>query len=116
MREFIGAYPQRGLVIVISDFLDDGSCEKPLQYLADFGHELMLMQIWADEDRVPPWTGELDLRDAETGVAHETGFRRRGARSATPRAFDEYCGRIADRGAAQRRPLRGSPLRSPWKA
>ena len=25
-REFISRYPQRGLVIVISDFLDDGDC------------------------------------------------------------------------------------------
>ena len=55
-------YPQRGLVIVISDFLDDQGCERALQYLADFGHELMLLQIWADEDRTPPWTGELELR------------------------------------------------------
>src|ERR1019366_651297 len=28
VKEFIGAYSQRGLVIVISDFLDDQSCEK----------------------------------------------------------------------------------------
>src|SRR5262249_21267313 len=41
-RKFISKYPQRGLVIVVSDFLDDNECEKPLQYLADFGHELIL--------------------------------------------------------------------------
>ena len=44
-RDFISRYPQRGLVIVISDFLDDGGCEKPLQYLADFGHEMILIHI-----------------------------------------------------------------------
>ena len=54
VREFIGVYSQRGLVIVISDFLDDQGCERALQYLADFGHELMLLQIWGDEDRTPP--------------------------------------------------------------
>ena len=68
VREFIGSYPQRGLLIVISDFLDDKNCERALQYLADFGHELMLLQIWDDEDRTPPWTGELELQDAETGA------------------------------------------------
>src|ERR1051325_10326997 len=52
-REFIGSYPQRGLLIVISDFLDDNGCEKALQYLSDFGHELLLIQLWADEDRQP---------------------------------------------------------------
>jgi len=50
VREFIGAYSQRGLVVVISDFLDDNGCERALQYLADFGHELMLLQVKLDFD------------------------------------------------------------------
>ena len=32
-RDFISTYPQRGLLIIISDFLDDAGCERPLQYL-----------------------------------------------------------------------------------
>ena len=67
VREFLNEYPQRGLVIVASDFLDDSGCEKALQYLADYGNELMLIQLWSDEDRTPPWTGEVDLVDAESG-------------------------------------------------
>jgi uncharacterized protein (DUF58 family) len=67
VREFLNEYPQRGLVIVASDFLDESGCEKALQYLADYGNELMLIQLWADEDRTPPWTGEVDLEDAESG-------------------------------------------------
>src|SRR5215813_10543558 len=35
-RQFLSKYPQRGLVMIISDFLDDSDPEKPLQYLADF--------------------------------------------------------------------------------
>jgi uncharacterized protein (DUF58 family) len=93
VRDFIGAYSQRGLVIVISDFLDDNGCERALQYLADFGHELMLLQIWAEEDRTPPWTGELDLRDAETGAALKLDFDP-AARARYTRAFDEYCSGI----------------------
>ena len=68
VREFLNDYPQRGLVIVISDFLDEGGCDKALQYLADYGNELMLIQIWSDEDRTPPWTGECDLEEAESGA------------------------------------------------
>ncbi len=68
VREFLNDYPQRGLVIVISDFLDDSGCDKALQYLADYGNELMLIQIWSDEDRTPPWTGECDLVEAESGA------------------------------------------------
>ena len=36
VREFIGTYSQRGLVIIISDFLDDKGCERALQYLCRF--------------------------------------------------------------------------------
>ena len=93
VRDFIGAYSQRGLVIVISDFLDDNGCERALQYLADFGHELMLLQIWAEEDRTPPWTGELELRDAETGAALKLDFDE-AARAQYTRAFDEYGSRV----------------------
>jgi uncharacterized protein (DUF58 family) len=93
VREFISAYSQRGLVIVISDFMDDNGCERALQYLADFGHELMLLQVWSDEDRTPPWVGELDLRDAETGATLKLDFDE-GARERYTRAFDEYCSGI----------------------
>ncbi len=68
VREFLNDYPQRGLVIVVSDFLDDEGCDKALQYLADYGNELMLIQLWSEEDRTPPWTGECDLVEAETGA------------------------------------------------
>jgi uncharacterized protein (DUF58 family) len=93
VREFIGAYPQRGLAIVISDFLDDNGCERALQYLTDFGHELMLLQLWADEDRTPPWSGELEIQDAETRAALKLDFDD-AARERYTRAFDEYCSTI----------------------
>jgi uncharacterized protein (DUF58 family) len=93
IREFIGTYSQRGLVIIISDFLDDNGCERALQYLSDFGHELMLVQLWADEDRKPPWTGELELRDAETGAGLKLDFDD-AARERYTRSFDEYCSTI----------------------
>lgn len=88
-RRFVSDFPQRGLVIVISDFLDDGDCEKPLQFLSDFGHELILVQLWAPEDREPPWEGELELEDAETGQSVELAFDS-GSRESYTAAFDEY--------------------------
>jgi hypothetical protein len=68
VREFLNDYPQRGLVIVVSDFLDENGCDKALQFLADYGNELMLIQFWSDEDRTPPWNGECDLVEAESGA------------------------------------------------
>ena len=89
VREFMSARPQRGLLIIISDFLDDHDCEKALQYLVDFGHELSLIQIWRDEDRTPPWTGELDLVDAESGATLRMEFDDL-ARAEYTRGFDVF--------------------------
>ena len=89
VREFISRYPQRGLLIVISDFLEDDGCEKALQYLSDFGHELLLVQVWSEEDRRPPWTGELELVDAETGSHVKMQVDER-AREKYTTAFDDY--------------------------
>jgi uncharacterized protein (DUF58 family) len=88
-RQFIATYPQRGLLIIISDFLDDGDCDRSLQFLADFGHELMLVQVWADEDREPLWDGQLELTDAETGTVLTLGFNA-AARQRYTQSFDEY--------------------------
>ncbi len=88
-KQFCSKYPQRGLTLVISDFLDDRDCERPLQYLSDFGHELILLQIWADEDRQPPWEGELEIEDAETGQKIELSFDS-DARAQYTAAFDAH--------------------------
>jgi uncharacterized protein (DUF58 family) len=88
-REFVTGYQQRGLLIVISDFMDDAGCEKPLQYLADFGHELMLLHVWSEEDRQPPWEGELELVDAETDARLKLDFDS-AAREKYTRGFDQY--------------------------
>jgi uncharacterized protein (DUF58 family) len=67
-RQFLNEYPQRGLVIVISDFLDESGCDKALQYISDYGNELMLIQLWSPEDREPRYSGEFDFVDAETSA------------------------------------------------
>jgi uncharacterized protein (DUF58 family) len=88
-RQFITEYPQRGLLILMSDFLEDEDCLRPLQYLADFGHELMLVQLWGGEDRSPAGQGELELVDAETGDVVKLGFDDQARQEYTAR-FDRY--------------------------
>jgi uncharacterized protein (DUF58 family) len=92
-RQFVAEYPQRGLIVLLSDFLDDNDCEKPIQYLADFGHEITLVHVWADEDREPPWDGELELEDAETGQRVELAFDG-DARARYTAEFDEYAAHL----------------------
>ncbi len=88
-RQFTLRCPQRGLLILISDFLDDRGFERSLELLGGFGHELMLIQLWDPADREPPWTGRLELEDAETGAVTELNVDER-ARQAYIRAFDAY--------------------------
>ena len=87
VREFVSTFSQRGLLIVISDFLDEGDCERALQYLGDFGHELFLIQLWTDQDRTPPWSGELELEDGESGTTVKLQFDD-AARRAYTQEFD----------------------------
>ncbi len=93
MRLFLNTYPQRGLVMIISDFLDDADCFHPLQYLADFGHELFLIQLWGQEDREPSERGEVDLIDAETGAQMKVAIDD-DAREEYKLAFDAHAGEI----------------------
>ena len=93
VRQFISTYTQRGLLIVISDFLDDDGCEKALQYLTDFGHELLLVQVWSEEDRRPPWNGELELVDSESGSRVKMQIDER-ARERYTAAFDQYAEKL----------------------
>lgn len=89
VRQFLSTYQQRGLIVVLSDFLDDDDCLKPLQYMADFGHELLLMQIWGEEDRIPTAEGELELVDAENDKQIKMAVDDE-ARAQYTRAFDDY--------------------------
>lgn len=94
-RQFIGAYPKPGLLMIVSDFLDDGDELKPLEYLADFGHELFLMQVWDDQERRPELSGEITLDDAETGAALDIALDANACRLYTE-AFDRHSGRLED--------------------
>jgi uncharacterized protein (DUF58 family) len=65
-EEFVRRYPTPGLAIVISDFLGDGECLRPLRSIVDRGHELWLIQLWAAEDRSPSIGSHLRLIDVES--------------------------------------------------
>ena len=81
------------MTIIISDFLDEGDCFHPLQYIADFGHELLLVQLWGDEDREPGGKGEFELIDAESEARLKITFDER-ARLAYTEAFDQHASEI----------------------
>lgn len=94
-RLSINAWQKPGLLVILSDFLDDEDALKPLQYLADFGHELLLVQLWTPFDRDPGYEGEVSLVDAETNAQLEFALDEP-ARLRYLEAFDRYSGALED--------------------
>lgn len=92
-RKYLGEYPQRGLTIILSDFLGDSECSRALQYISDFGHELLLVQVWTEEDRAPLGEGEIELIEAES-EAHMRILLNAEARAAYTESFDAYAEEI----------------------
>ena len=77
------------MVILLSDFLDESGCETALSHLADYGNELLLIQIAGPEDRTPSWRGELELVDAESGELQRINVDSETAEQYTA-AYDEF--------------------------
>lgn len=90
IKQFLSTAPASGLAVVISDFLDDAGCVRSLQHLADFGQELLLLHVASPEDRTPPWDGELEVVDSESGELLRVHMDRNSAAEYTA-AYDEFC-------------------------
>lgn len=58
---------RRGLAVVISDFFDPRGLEAMTTALGRTRHQLLLVQLVRRSDRSPTGTGDVRLRDCETG-------------------------------------------------
>jgi uncharacterized protein (DUF58 family) len=71
LRESFGNFAsrdrQRGLAVVISDFLDPNGFERGLKVLAALGHDVFVVHVASKLDRDPGAYGEARFVDAETG-------------------------------------------------
>ncbi len=90
VRQFCSGVTLPGLAIVLSDFLDESDCADALQQLADQRHELHLVHLAGPDDRMPPFDGELELMDAESGEVRRVQMDRASALEYAE-AYDEYC-------------------------
>ncbi len=57
----------KGVVVVLSDFLDKGGYEAGLRYLMARNMDVYAIHILSGEEVDPPMTGDLKLTDAEDG-------------------------------------------------
>lgn len=77
-----------GLLVIVSDFFDPAGIDRVLDALRRVRHRLLLVQLVRASDRDPELTGDLRLRDCETGAVEEvsvTGAVLEGYRAAYDR-------------------------------
>jgi len=66
-RQFAIRHPQRGVVLLLSDFLDKGGYEAGLRYLIGRKYDLYAVQLLSPQEIEPDLLGDLQLRDIEDG-------------------------------------------------
>jgi uncharacterized protein (DUF58 family) len=71
MRQVAPTLSGRGVVVVLSDFLDRSGFADGLRFLASRGLDTAAVQILAPEEVEPTVVGDLQLTDAEDGTAAE---------------------------------------------
>jgi uncharacterized protein (DUF58 family) len=71
LRRYFAAPRTRGLLILISDFLDRAGLDESFAILRRFRHDVMLLQVISPQERDPQLPEEVVLVDAEDGTAHE---------------------------------------------
>lgn len=65
VRSLAERFPQRGLVVVISDLMKPEGWADGFRTVGALGHELRVVHVRCAEDLAPDFSGELELFDAE---------------------------------------------------
>lgn len=70
-RSFTQRLKRRGLVFILSDFLDPAGYEEPLNLLRHHQFEVHVLQVLSPAELRPPVAGDLRLTECETGESYE---------------------------------------------
>lgn len=71
LRDFVLRSTQPGIVVLITDFLDEQGYEEALKQFFYRNYEVYVIHLLAREERRPELLGHLELIDAETGERQE---------------------------------------------
>jgi len=71
LRRFAGMRLRSGLLVVVSDFFDPAGIEAVLREMKHLRHRLLFVQLVKKSDRNPDISGEVRLRDCETGAVED---------------------------------------------
>jgi len=75
-KQFAVGHPQKGVVILLSDFLDKGGFEQGLRYLLGRDLDIYVVQILSPDEIDPDLAGDLRLLDVEDGDMAEVTVTR----------------------------------------
>jgi len=92
-KQFLAEFPQKGTVLIVSDFFDEEGCERSVEMLRRTGHDPVLVQLHTAEERCPSTFGEFILEDAETGAKLLVQSSPDSA-AAYERSFMDFSGRL----------------------
>ncbi|QVL30603.1 DUF58 domain-containing protein [Telmatocola sphagniphila] len=67
LKAFSMKTTSKGVVVILSDFLDKGGFQEGLRYLLARQFDIYVIQILSQEEIEPPMTGDLKLIDIEDG-------------------------------------------------
>lgn len=99
MAELLKRAGRAGVLVVVTDALSpNGDVEAWPRAIARAragGHDVRLVQILSPEDIDPPWDGDLELVDAETGAVVDVTFDAR-AREAYARRLEALVGALRE--------------------
>ncbi|MBI1291561.1 DUF58 domain-containing protein [bacterium] len=71
VRDFVTRCTQSGIVVLITDFLDEEGYEEALKYFFMRNYEVYCIHLLSPEERNPTMGGHLELIDSETGEPQE---------------------------------------------
>lgn len=95
IREFVLRNPQPGIVVLISDFLDEAGHEEALKQFFLRNYEVYLIHVLSPEERDPKHLGHLELIDSESGEKQEISVTEALLKQYR-RTVEAYCASIRD--------------------
>lgn len=70
-RDFVLQNRQSGIVVIISDFLDENGYDEALKHFFVRSYDVYCIQVLSPEEKEPKNLGHLELVDSETGERQE---------------------------------------------
>ena len=71
IEQVVARSPRPGMLVVLSDFMDDGPFDAAITRAAAAGHDVALVQVLSRDEVEPQWDGDYALVDAETSATVE---------------------------------------------